>query len=245
MYIIFLLIVAGISCKNDDPTAPRLDYDSEIVVFGLFMITEKENVQQKTIRLEQSYKVTDPLPQSQKERAIKDAVVFVETNDKRIQFEYLFDSTYLDKAGTLKLVPGELYKLDITLTNGHKITSEFIMPDRPKILRPNASAPAAAYQPLTVSWEEARFAHRYEIAIDDDFGEFQLATFSASDHEELYPFLFATPNEYTLKVASLDQNYYDYLRSRSNRDPISHINGAIGVFGAIAYDKERFLALVQ
>ena len=245
VHIIAILLIAAVllSCKNDDPTAPNLDYDSEVVVFGLFMITDRENVQQKIIRLERSFKVTDELPRSPKERAIKDARVFVETKDQKFQFEYLFDSTYMDRSGELVLVPGELYKLDIALSNGHKITAECLMPDRPTIVAPTASAPVAAFLPLTVIWEEAPFAYRYQIAIDDDFEGFQFSTYSASDQEELYPFLFARPNEYTLKVASLDQNYYDYLRSRSNRDPISHITGALGVFGAIAYDKERFLAV--
>ncbi len=67
--------------------------------------------------------------------------------------------------------------------------------------------------------------------------------FSASDQEELYAFLFAEPDGYTLTVASLDQNYYDYLRSRSDREPILHINGALGFFGAIAYDREHFVAM--
>ncbi|MBN1465946.1 DUF4249 family protein [candidate division KSB1 bacterium] len=240
--LILLMIAACLSC-NDEAMAPDLDYDSEVVVFGLFLITEKENVQQKAIRLERSYKVTEKVPPSQKDRAIKDALVFVESKDKRVQFEYLFDNVYLDNADELQLLPGELYKLDITLTNGHKITAECIMPDRPKILSPAAGQSVAAYQPLTVTWEKARFAHRYEIAIDENFDGFQVSMFSASDQEDLYSFLFAGPDRYTVTVASLDQNYYDYLRSRSDREPISHINGALGVFGAMAYDRERFIAM--
>lgn len=239
--LILLLIAVYLSC-SDEPVAPELDYDSEVVVFGLLLMTEKENVQQKAIRLERSYIVTEKLPPSQKDRAIKDALVFIESGDERVQFEYRFDNVYLDKPGELQLIPGELYKLDITLANGQKITAECIMPDRPKILRPTAGQPVAAYQPLTVAWELARFAYRYEIAIDENFDGFEFSMLSASDQEELYPFLFAGPDGYTVTVASLDQNYYDYLRSRSDRTPISHIDGALGVFGAIAYDRERFVA---
>ena len=179
--LIFLIFVLFIFCQKNDPMAPDLDYNSEVVLFGLFLMTENDNVQQKSIRLERSYKVTDRLPPSPKERAIKDAVIYVETKDQKVQFEYLFDSTYLDKEGELVLIPGEVYKLDITLKNGHKITSQCIMPDRPTILYPNPEQPATAYRPLTVTWKEAEFAHRYEIAVDDDSDVFQFATFSASD----------------------------------------------------------------
>ncbi|MBN1482017.1 DUF4249 family protein [candidate division KSB1 bacterium] len=240
-----LLSVLLLTCTRDNPTTPNLDYESEIVVFGLLLMTERDSGQQKTVRIERSYKVTDYLPDYPEDRAIKDALVYVESRNQRVKFEHLFASTYSDVEEKLQLVPGELYTLNITLTDGHKITSQCLMPDRPTILFPTANTPVKAYQPLTVQWEHARFAHRYQIAIEDNVDGFQFSILSDSDQEELYAFLFARPNHYILKVASLDQNYYDYLRSRSNREPILRIDGALGVFGAIVYDRERFVAVTQ
>lgn len=239
------MVVLQLSCTHDNPMRPSLDYESEIVVFGLLLMTERDTGRQKTVRIERSYKVTDYLPDYPEGRAIKDAIVYIESANQRVRFEHLFAGTYSDVKGELNLIPGEVYTLDITLTDGHKITSQCVMPDRPTILYPTANTPVKAYQPLTVHWQHARFAHRYQIAVEEIANGFQFSLFSDSDREELYAFLFARPNYYTLKVASLDQNYYDYLRSRSNREPILRINGALGVFGAIVYDKEQFIAVTQ
>lgn len=237
------ILISLVACSNDNPIVPEIDYEPEVVVFGLLLLTDRDQGQQKTIRIERSYEITEKVPDYSDGRAIKDALVFVETENQRVQFEHDFASAYSDKNNELQLLPGERYKLDITLKDGQKITSECLMPDRPAIVSPTLTEPVQAFEPLLVKWQEAEFAHRYQIAVEADNDGFQFSTFSASDQEEIYAFIFARPNIYYFKVASLDQNYYDYLRSRSNRQPISHINGALGVFGAIAYDRGSFRAL--
>ena len=59
---------------------------------------------------------------------------------------------------------------------------------------------------------------------------------------EFYPFYLAEPDIYVLKVAALDRNYYDYMRMRDDEEPVWHIQGGIGVFGAIAFDERIVLA---
>ncbi len=231
------------SCTHDDPVAPKLDYEPEIVVFGLLMVTERDEGHQKTVRIERSFEITDTLPPYPEGRAVTDASVFIETENQRVEFVHTFHSNYEDVYDELQLVPGQLYKLDITMPDGHKITSQCIMPDKPNITFPRSLDPVEAFSSLTVAWDSAAYAHRYQIAVEEDMGSFQLTTFSAGTSEDLYVFVFARPNKYFLKVASLDQNYYDYLRSGSDSQPISHISGALGVFGAIAYDKSIFYAV--
>ncbi len=231
---VFLLFTLLFAC-NDNPTVPEFDYEPEINVFGLLIL----NRQQKTIRIEKTYKVTDYLPDF---RGVEDAEVWVSSKEQKVQFEHLFNGNYSDKQNKLKLVAGETYALDVTMADGHKITAHCTMPAPPRILSPVDNESVPAFQALNVFWERGDFAHRYEIAVDDEFRNFKYSAYSDSTYIQLFPFIFAGAGRYNLKVASLDQNYFDHVRSLQNRDPILHIQGALGVFGAIAYDKSIFYA---
>ena len=214
---------------------PTIDYEPEVNVFGLFIL----NNNQKTIWLEQTYKVTDYLPEF---RGIEDAEVKVTTSSQRVFFTHLFNGRYVDDKDELVLEAGETYYLDIVLNNGHKITAQCVMPDKPSITSPQYADTVAAYRALEVSWNHAEFADRYELSIYNFNRTFTFSTLSDSDSEELFAFLFAKPDEYMIKLTAMDRNYYDHTRSRSNREKIHHIEGAMGVFGAIAYDYLRIYA---
>jgi len=234
--IFFLLpVLLLFACNRDNPTVPSFDYKPEINVFGLFIL----NRQQKTIRIEQTYKVDQYFPDF---RGIEDAEVWVRTTDQNVQFEHLFNGNYSDKKNQLWLAAGETYHLTITMADGRKVTAQCTIPEPPRILSPADDEAVPAFHALDVFWERGKYAHRYEIAVDDEFKNLKFSIFSDSTYTQLYPFLFAHTGRYNLKVASLDQNYYDHLRSHSGREPILHIQGAIGVFGAIAYDKSIFYA---
>ncbi len=239
---ILLLLLTVLSCKIEEVAAPKLEYEPEIVVFAMLLATERPNDDQKTVRIERTYVVTDTLPYNENQRAVKDAKVFIETEGQRVQFHYTFASNYEDIADQLKIVAGQTYKLDITLSDGRKITSQCLMPGRPHIISPTTDVSVEAYKPLPVKWTEDEFAHRYEVSIEEEFNAFLYDEFFATTEEEIFFFILAPPGKYYIKVASLDQNYYDYLRSRQNRQPISNINGALGVFGAMAYSKAKFFA---
>ncbi|RLD13299.1 hypothetical protein DRI50_07455 [candidate division KSB1 bacterium] len=234
--VLFLLTALLLSaCSPDAPTAPAFDYEPEINVFGLFIL----NRQQKTIRIERTYKVDEYFPDF---RGVEDADVWVSTKDQNVHFEHLFNGNYSDKQNQLLLAAGEIYRLKITMADGRKVAAECTMPAPPRILSPAADEAVTAFHTLDVFWERGEYAHRYQVAVDDEFRNFKTSNFSDSTYSQLYPFIFAHTGRYTLKVASLDQNYYDHLRSRSGREPILHIQGAIGVFGAIAYDQSIFYA---
>ena len=236
---VLMLIIAGLllwlGCNSDNPTEPSIDYESELNVFGMLIL----NRQQKTIRIERTYKVTENFPGF---RGVADAEVWVRTKNQNVKFAHLFNGNYSDIENALKLVVGETYMLDVTMPDGHKVTSECVMPAPPIILSPNNDEAVSAFQPLNVFWERGDFAYRYEIAVDDEFRNFRFNAFSDSTHAQLFPFIFANNGRYNLKIASLDKNYWDHLRSSSRREPLLNIKGALGVFGAIAYDKSVFYA---
>ena len=233
LLLIFLFLMSA--CNKDNPTVPTFDYDPEINIFGLLIL----NRQQKTIRIEQTYKVTDYFPDF---RGVEDAEVWVRSLDQNVQFVHLFNGNYSDKNSELLLAVGKTYMLDITMPDNRKITSECVMPAPPSILSPMDDEAVTAYTKLDVHWQRGDFAYRYEIAVDDEFRNFQFSNYSDSTYAQLFPFIFAGTGRYNLKIASLDKNYWDHLRSRSSREPILNIKGALGVFGAIAYDKTIFYA---
>ncbi len=238
-----LLLLSFFACEIEEVAAPKLEYDPEIVVFGLLLYNEYDEFQ-TTIRIEHAYDITDTLPEDSEKRAVKDAQVFVETSTQRVEYEHTFNSNYQDIRGQLERIPGETYKLDITLADGRKITSQCILPDKPLITSPALDTSVEAYKPLTVTWQRDEFAHRYQVSVEEDFDSFYFDEFSATTEEEIFFFVLAPPGRYYLKVASLDQNYYDYLRSARSRESGSNVNGALGVFGAIAYSKSRFFAVL-
>lgn len=239
-----LIVLIFLSCAIEDATAPKLDYEPEVVVFGLLLLTENDDEGQKTIRIERSFEITDKLPLDARNRAITDAKVFIETEDQRVQFLYTFDSNYEDIYNRLNIVPGQTYKLNITLADGRNISAQCIMPSKPEIISPRVNAPVEAYKPLDVTWQNDEFAYVYELSIEEEMESFSYSEFSASTEEEILFFVLAPPGKYFLKVASLDQNYYDYLRTSQSRQPISNIDGGLGVFGAMAYNKSKFFAVL-
>jgi hypothetical protein len=233
---IFLVVLIMLSaCSNDNPTVPTIDYEPEVNVFGLLIL----NRQQKTIRVEQTYKVTDYFPDF---RGVEDAKVWIHSKTQNVQFEHLFNGNYSDKYQELLLVAGETYLLDITMANGKKITSECVVPAPPQILSPNDNEAVTAFQALDVHWKRGEFSERYQIAVDDEFRNFKFSNYSDSTYSHLFPFIFAKSGRYNLKIASMDKNYWDHLRTGDSRQPVLNISGAIGVFGAIAYDKTVFYA---
>jgi hypothetical protein len=239
-----LLILFVLSCEIEEVAAPKLEYEPEISVFGLLLFNEYEEFQ-TTVKIEHTYEISDTLPFFPEQRVVKDAQVFIETDEQRVEFKYYNnDSNYEDRSGRLKMQPGQTYKLDITLADGRHITSQCIMPSKPKIISPRPDSSIEANAPLTVTWQDDGSAYRYQISVKEEMESFYFNEFSATTEEEIFFFVLAPPGKYHLKVASLDQNYYDYLRSANSRQPLSNMNGALGVFGAMAYSKSKFFAVL-
>jgi len=224
---LFIFIVLG--C-NSEPTAPNFPYESKVNVFALLIL----NNQQKIVRIEHTYKATEYYPEF---RGITDAEVSIGTAEHDVKFIHQFNGVYYDIHKELMLQGGETYYLNVTLSDGKRISAQCTMPSKPKIVKPIAQSSVDAFRFLDIEWEAAQYAHRYLIYARNNSGDFATETRSNSTAVTFYPFLFAPPDYYVLKVVAADRNYYDYIRSQSNRDPILHINGALGVFGAVAYDE--------
>lgn len=225
-----------LSC-NDLPEAPKIDYEPEINVFGLLIL----NNNQKNVKLEKTYRVTDYFP-SAPNRAVTDARVIVRSNDQEVEFKHLFEGNYGDIQDKLTLKAGYVYQLDVTLADGRKIFAETTMPSKPQILTPSKSDTLPAFQMLNIKWQPALFARAYAVTVYAPTDDFEMTVYSEDTELTFFGFLFAAPNRYTLKVSALDENLYDYFRSRRNRDPLLHIEGAIGVFGSMAYQAVQFEA---
>ena len=236
-YALFVLLLWIAGC-NDNPTRPEFDYEPEINVFGLLILDD--TYPQKTVKLERTYGIKEYFPRF---RGIEDATVIVRTEEQDVQFTHVFDGTYVDENDELQLMPGTLYQLDVTMADGHKIMSQCLMPARPRLLSPKPNQQVPAYTSLEMEWEETLFAHQYAVSVESELGSFEFTQLAEDTETDMFAFLFAGPGTYRARVSALDENYYDHARTRSNRDPILHIEGAIGVFGAIAFGKSvRFTA---
>lgn len=232
------LALLWIAACDDNPTRPEFEYEPEINVFGLLILDDA--YPQKTVKLERTYTIDEYFPNF---RGIEDAVVMVRTEEQDVQFQHSFQGTYVDVNDELRLSAGTLYQLDVTLADGEKITSECVMPARPTMISPAPNDQVPAYTALKLHWEETLFAQQYAISVESDLASFEFTLLSDSTAASFFPFIFAGPGSYRARISALDQNYYDHARSRSNRNPILHIEGAIGVFGAISFGKSvRFFA---
>lgn len=226
----------GLSC-NDLPNSPKIDYEPEINVFGLLIL----NNNQKNIKLERTYKVTDYFP-SAPNRAVTDARVIVRSNDQEVEFKHLFEGNYSDIQDKLTLKAGYVYQLDVTLADGRKVFAETTMPSKPQIITPSKGDTLPAFRLLGIEWQPALFSRAYAVTVYAPNGDFELTVYTEETQLSFFGFLFAPPARYTLKVSALDENLYDYFRTRSNREPLLHIEGGIGVFGSMAYQAVQFEA---
>lgn len=235
-------MTAFLAC-DETPTRPQIDYESEVNVFGRFILYTNKGqlVTQKNITLERTYKISERFPDP-RTRAIEDARVIVRSDGQQVEFQRLFEGTYGDVDDKLVLKPGFAYQLEVLLSDGKRVTAETVIPTLPEINVPQRNAEVSSFQPLKIEWRPALFCDHYAVTVYAVDGDFNVTLYSDQTEENFYPFLFAFPGRYMVKIAALDQNLYDYLRSRPNRNPILHINGGIGVFGAMAFTSVPFLA---
>ncbi len=229
LLLLLLLLLLTLGCSKEPPL-PTYSYDPEVNVFALLIL----NNQQKIVRVERSYKATDYFPE---QRGIPDATVFVNDDTAAVQFLHQGNGVYQDVDGRLLLAAGKHYRLDITLANGKKLTARCTQPGRPTIQSPMNNSTVEAFKFLSIEWGKADFAYRYLVYLNDTSRDFTLSDRTDSTGITFYPFLFAEPDVYVIKVVAAEPNYYDYLRGRPEDEPMSLVSGGLGVFGAVAYDE--------
>lgn len=229
-----LLPLLLMACDQKSPL-PSYSYEPEVNVFALLML----NNQQKTVRVERTYKATDYLPD---QRGIDDATIFISSDSQKVSFVHRGNGLYQDVGSELLLRAGRTYHLEVTLADGNKIIGECTQPDRPKIVAPKNGATVDAYRLLNIEWQRTDFAYRYLVFADNGDRSFSVSERTDSTAITLYTFLFADPEMYLLRVAAADPNYYAYLLGSSDDEPASTLDGGLGVFGAVAYDEISVIA---
>jgi len=223
-------LLALISGCTRSTGVTEFTYTPEVNVFALFIL----NNQQKIIRIEESYRVTEYVPEN---RGISDAEVMVQSKNQQVRFIHRVNGYYEEETALLHLAEGETYHLYIQMADGRRAKGQCTMPYQPEIKTPLPHNPVRAYSALDIAWAVAVPACRYEISVRGNISGYSAQAGTDSLQMSFYPFLLAQPDIYVLKVTALEQNYYDYIRVGEDHPPIFHLEGAIGVFGAMSYDE--------
>ncbi len=225
--IALLALISGCTRSTD---VTEFTYSPEVNVFAFFIL----NNQQKIIHIEESYRVTDYVPEN---RGISDAEVMVQSKNQQVRFIHRVNGYYEEEAALLNLVEGETYHLHIQMADGRRVKGQCTIPHPPEIKTPQLHNPVHAYSALEIEWAVQVPARRYEISVRGNISGYSAQAGTDSLQMSFYPFLLAQPDIYVLKVTALEQNYYDYTRVGEDHPPIFHLEGAMGVFGAISYDE--------
>lgn len=225
---LFILIAFLFSCDKS-PQQPDMSYESELYVFGLLMLNEQE----KIIRVEETYKVDEYFPEN---RGIANASVVIHTDSLSVIFDHLANGEYTDRGGDLFLKAGERYSLSVSLPDGRQAWATTLMPHPPEITVPKSHASIKARSPLQVSWKASDQAFQYLVHVSNDARTFNISSRTDSTSVSMFPFLFANQGIYYIKVNASDRNYYEYVSSYDSREASVNIDGALGVFGAVAGD---------
>jgi len=147
------------------------------------------------------------------------------------------------------LVPGGTYTLRVTLRTGEEVTGETSIPAATPAGVDTVTIPFRSDRDtLRLSWPRAPGAARYLVDIRRDLGSgglypsfdysffadtsVELAGTARSFEDPIFP----SGNPIIVSVSAVDENYYEYYRSRT--DPFigaapSRLVGAQGVFGSI------------
>lgn len=191
------------------------------------------NEQEKIIRIEKTCKVDEYFPEN---RGISNAAVVIRTDSLSVNFDHLANGEYTDRGGDLFLKAGEKYSLSVSLPDGRQAWATTLMPDPPEISSPKAHASIKARSPLQVDWAASDLAFRYLVHVSNDARTFNISSRTDSTSVTLFPFLFAKQGVYFVKVTAADCNYYEYISTSDSREASVNIDGALGVFGAVATD---------
>ena len=162
-------------------------------------------------------------------------------------FEQPLSSVYhfpLRSLGTT-VQPGGAYRLRVTTRDGRVVTGRTVVPSAVAV---SLAAPRDSFglrlDTLLMRWPRVPGARTYQVAVRPLSRTFAL-TFFADTSASLYGSmtssdgrqLFVRGQEHEVVVLAVDDNYYDYYRrgtdSFTGVGVISHLDGAVGLFGSI------------
>ena len=157
------------------------------------------------------------------------------------------------------IVPGARYTLRIETPDGETVRGETVVPTAQFEQPPASGLPFNRDRDsVFVYWDPVPGAARYSVHVDGARGPFQLfvdsteylvaGTLRNTDAIGL-PAVFYPGFVQRVTVGAVDRNFFDYYRSAN--DPytggglISHLDGALGVFGAYVLVHADRLAVVE
>jgi hypothetical protein len=155
---------------------------------------------------------------------------------------YSYYQISLDKYG-VSLVPGSTYRLHVTLPDGREVTGSTTVPSAVSGVRVSVPASLTSTDSLTLAWPRVAGAIAYDVSVSmrgslvfETFADTSIVlstrTEGSNGHHPLY-----AGSTHQIVVSAVDANFYDYFRRSSDlftgSGPISHLDGAVGVFGSI------------
>jgi len=224
---IFLICLISLTCSKD-PVKPSVDYEPEINIFALLTL----NNSNKRVIVEETFRSDSYLPAK---RGVENAEVYIRRQQQEIHLQHIHNGRYIDTLDILEMRSGETYTLFIQLPDGREFSAQTVIPDAPKIIQPQHAANVPAYNPLEVQWNASKYAKDYIVSITNIGGDFTTSTLTDTLETTIFPFLFAPPNVYIIKVAAASPDYFTYIQTPPHKNSQGNIQGAVGVFGAIAY----------
>ncbi|MGH7621996.1 MAG: hypothetical protein ACREMU_06615, partial [Gemmatimonadaceae bacterium] len=153
--------------------------------------------------------------------------------------------------GTRTLTPGETYRLRVVTPDGRVVTGATTIPNTVPVSDTATETVAFPFRgTLALAWRRVAGASSYEVRVA---GQLNLVVFAdTSIALTINSFSSSTggtrgDTTSALVVSAVDANYYDYYRHKpdsfTGNGVISHLNGAIGVFGSIVEIERRTLKL--
>jgi hypothetical protein len=156
-------------------------------------------------------------------------------------------------AGTA-LIAGGRYRIRLTTTKNETVTAETTIPIATAVTTGSTSTFNRSLDTLSMSWPEAAKARGYQVRIETPYGPWIAYTDSTRIAvtgtlrnlvADRLPKLFQPGFQQIVTVSAVDSNTYQYYRSTNNdfigAGIVSHVSGAIGVFGSVVTIARRTL----
>lgn len=245
-----LVVVAGASasaCVDQTPVSPNTH---AIVVHAV--LDASARIQYVLVQTSDGRTPT--------QKIVPGATVQITTPDGRVLVaDYVVDSAYagsignaptvnsyyrlsLDKYG-ISLAPGSTYRLHVALPDGREVSGSTTVPGVPPVANVPMPSSLSSKDSLALAWPRVAGAIAYDVSVSlkgslvfEAFADTSivLSTRTRTSNGGL---AFSPGFTQQIVVSAVDVNYYDYYRRSSDlftgSGPISHLDGAVGVFGSI------------
>ena len=150
------------------------------------------------------------------------------------------------------VVPGAVYKLNLTTTAGDVITAETTFPQATVAPPPTLMTFNRSKDTIALSWASAASAPAYQVRVDNptlawtaftDSGRVSLTGELRNPEDRRLGRVFIPGRRQLMTVTAIDANLYDYYRTTNNSfvgyGSVTRVQGAAGVFGSAVLMQQR------